>query len=133
MMEKRLRAQYTALDKQMASLNSLSNYVTQQITRAEQQQQQQLRPLRVEARPGCLGRLAAAASRQHASPGPRGAGNGPESRAYPVPSDAGTELKSPGGGPIFKAARNPTRHPCSRLLPFTRPTPAPAPTARWAW
>lgn len=32
MTEKRLRAQYTALDKQMASLNSLSSYVTQQIT-----------------------------------------------------------------------------------------------------
>jgi flagellar hook-associated protein 2 len=32
MTEKRLRAQYTALDKQMASLNSLSTYVTQQIT-----------------------------------------------------------------------------------------------------
>lgn len=32
MMEKRLRAQYTALDKQMASLNSLSNYVTQQLS-----------------------------------------------------------------------------------------------------
>ena len=32
LIEKRLRAQYTALDKQMASLNSLSNYVTQQIT-----------------------------------------------------------------------------------------------------
>ncbi len=32
MIEKRLRAQYTALDKQMASLTSLSNYVTQQIT-----------------------------------------------------------------------------------------------------
>ena len=31
MIEKRLRAQYTALDKQMASLNSLSSYVTQQI------------------------------------------------------------------------------------------------------
>jgi flagellar hook-associated protein 2 len=31
MVEKRLRAQYTALDKQMASLTSLSNYVTQQI------------------------------------------------------------------------------------------------------
>ena len=31
MVEKRLRAQYTALDKQMASLNSLSSYVTQQI------------------------------------------------------------------------------------------------------
>ena len=31
LVEKRLRAQYTALDKQMASLNSLSNYVTQQI------------------------------------------------------------------------------------------------------
>ena len=31
LMEKRLRAQYTALDKQMASLNSLSNYVSQQI------------------------------------------------------------------------------------------------------
>jgi flagellar hook-associated protein 2 len=31
MTEKRLRAQYTALDKQMASLTSLSNYVTQQI------------------------------------------------------------------------------------------------------
>jgi flagellar hook-associated protein 2 len=29
--EKRLRAQYTALDRQMASLNSLSSYVTQQI------------------------------------------------------------------------------------------------------
>jgi flagellar hook-associated protein 2 len=32
MIEKRLRAQYTALDRQMASLNSLSNYVTQQIS-----------------------------------------------------------------------------------------------------
>jgi len=32
MMEKRLRAQYTALDRQMASLNSLSNYVTQQLS-----------------------------------------------------------------------------------------------------
>ena len=32
MVEKRLRAQYTALDKQMASLTSLSNYVTQQIS-----------------------------------------------------------------------------------------------------
>jgi len=32
LIEKRLRAQYTALDKQMASLTSLSNYVTQQIT-----------------------------------------------------------------------------------------------------
>jgi flagellar hook-associated protein 2 len=31
-MEKRLRAQYTALDRQMASLNSLSNYVTQQLS-----------------------------------------------------------------------------------------------------
>jgi flagellar hook-associated protein 2 len=31
MVEKRLRAQYTALDKQMASLTSLSSYVTQQI------------------------------------------------------------------------------------------------------
>jgi flagellar hook-associated protein 2 len=31
MVEKRLRAQYTALDKQMASLTSLSNYVNQQI------------------------------------------------------------------------------------------------------
>lgn len=31
LVEKRLRAQYTALDKQMASLNSLSNYVNQQI------------------------------------------------------------------------------------------------------
>lgn len=30
--EKRLRSQYTALDKQMASLNSLSEYVTQQIS-----------------------------------------------------------------------------------------------------
>ena len=30
--EKRIRAQYTALDKQMASLNSLSNYVTQQLS-----------------------------------------------------------------------------------------------------
>ena len=29
--EKRLRAQYTALDRQMASLNSLSDYVTQQL------------------------------------------------------------------------------------------------------
>jgi flagellar capping protein FliD len=27
-----LRAQYTALDRQMASLNSLSNYVTQQLS-----------------------------------------------------------------------------------------------------
>ncbi len=32
MMEKRLRAQYTALDRQMASLNGLSNYVTQQLS-----------------------------------------------------------------------------------------------------
>ncbi|MBN8493888.1 MAG: flagellar filament capping protein FliD [Burkholderiales bacterium] len=32
MIEKRLRAQYTALDKQMASLSSLSNYVTQQLS-----------------------------------------------------------------------------------------------------
>jgi flagellar hook-associated protein 2 len=32
MVEKRLRAQYTALDRQMASLNSLSNYVTQQLS-----------------------------------------------------------------------------------------------------
>ena len=31
LVEKRLRSQYTALDKQMASLNSLSSYVTQQI------------------------------------------------------------------------------------------------------
>ena len=31
LVEKRLRAQYTALDRQMASLNSLSSYVTQQI------------------------------------------------------------------------------------------------------
>jgi flagellar hook-associated protein 2 len=31
LIEKRLRAQYTALDKQMASLNSLSSYVAQQI------------------------------------------------------------------------------------------------------
>ncbi len=31
MTEKRLRAQYTALDRQMASLNSLSSYVTQQM------------------------------------------------------------------------------------------------------
>ncbi len=31
LIEKRLRTQYTALDKQMASLNSLSSYVTQQI------------------------------------------------------------------------------------------------------
>ncbi|HEY1092750.1 MAG TPA: flagellar filament capping protein FliD [Burkholderiaceae bacterium] len=30
--EKRLRAQYSALDTQMASLNSLQNYITQQIT-----------------------------------------------------------------------------------------------------
>ena len=32
MVEKRLRAQYTALDRQMASLSGLSNYVTQQIS-----------------------------------------------------------------------------------------------------
>jgi flagellar hook-associated protein 2 len=32
MVEKRLRAQYTALDRQMASLTSLSNYVTQQLS-----------------------------------------------------------------------------------------------------
>jgi flagellar hook-associated protein 2 len=32
MTEKRLRAQYTALDRQMASLNGLSNYVTQQLS-----------------------------------------------------------------------------------------------------
>ena len=32
MVEKRLRAQYTALDRQMASLTSLSNYVSQQIS-----------------------------------------------------------------------------------------------------
>ena len=31
LVEKRLRAQYTSLDKQMASLNSLSSYVTQQL------------------------------------------------------------------------------------------------------
>jgi flagellar hook-associated protein 2 len=31
LVEKRLRAQYTALDRQMASLSSLSNYVTQQL------------------------------------------------------------------------------------------------------
>jgi flagellar hook-associated protein 2 len=30
--EKRLRAQYTALDRQMAQLNSLSGYITQQLT-----------------------------------------------------------------------------------------------------
>lgn len=36
MVEKRLRAQYTALDKQMASLTSLSNYVTQQISALSQ-------------------------------------------------------------------------------------------------
>ncbi len=36
MVEKRLRAQYTALDKQMASLTSLSNYVTQQISAMSQ-------------------------------------------------------------------------------------------------
>ena len=30
--EKRLRAQYTALDRQMAQLNSLSSYITQQLT-----------------------------------------------------------------------------------------------------
>jgi len=29
--EKRLRAQYTTLDAQMAQLNQLSNYVTQQV------------------------------------------------------------------------------------------------------
>ncbi|MDB5849932.1 MAG: hypothetical protein JWP29_3684 [Rhodoferax sp.] len=32
LVEKRLRAQYTALDTQMASLNALSTYVTQQVT-----------------------------------------------------------------------------------------------------
>jgi flagellar hook-associated protein 2 len=31
MIEKRLRAQYTALDRQMAALTSLSSYVSQQI------------------------------------------------------------------------------------------------------
>jgi flagellar hook-associated protein 2 len=36
MVEKRLRAQYTALDRQMASLNSLSNYVTQQLSTLNQ-------------------------------------------------------------------------------------------------
>ena len=36
MVEKRLRAQYTALDKQMASLTSLSNYVSQQISAMSQ-------------------------------------------------------------------------------------------------
>jgi flagellar hook-associated protein 2 len=30
--EKRLRAQYTALDRQMAQLNSLSGYISQQLT-----------------------------------------------------------------------------------------------------
>ena len=29
--EKRLRARYTALDTQMAQLNGLSNYITQQL------------------------------------------------------------------------------------------------------
>ena len=32
MVEKRLRAQYTALDKQMAQLNGLSSYITQQVS-----------------------------------------------------------------------------------------------------
>ena len=41
-------------------------------------------------------------------------------------------LKSPGRGPIFKAARNLDRHPCSRPLRSFRPMPAPAPTVRWA-
>jgi len=36
MVEKRLRAQYTALDRQMASLTSLSNYVSQQISAMNQ-------------------------------------------------------------------------------------------------
>ena len=38
--EKRLRAQYTALDKQMASLTSLSNYVTQQLSAMSQSNSQ---------------------------------------------------------------------------------------------
>lgn len=36
LVEKRLRAQYTALDRQMASLTSLSNYVSQQISALNQ-------------------------------------------------------------------------------------------------
>ena len=40
MVEKRLRAQYTALDRQMASLNSLSNYVTQQLSTLSQNNNQ---------------------------------------------------------------------------------------------
>ncbi|SFE21545.1 hypothetical protein [Paracidovorax konjaci] len=32
-LEKRMRAQYTALDKQMANMSSLSTYMTQQIAK----------------------------------------------------------------------------------------------------